>query len=287
MNLETIKAFIEIASVGSFQHAADNLNITQSAISARIKNLEDSLNRLLFVRKRNGVTLTSGGQNFYPHALRMIRTWELARQETALVEGLDDHIGLGIQINHWQNIAAPWLNWMNRNAAAVATQITADYSEQLMTLLRDGLLNLAIVCEPKQFADVIIQEYTHEQLVLVSSAPRSVQAGTVEGYVLIDWGRGFRADHGRAFPKVPSHKLTVGLAAVGLNHILQHGGSGYFLAKEVALLIAQEKLYEVTGAPSFSLTSYLCYLHDQAQTPAMQKALQGLQTIKTTSQTKR
>ena len=46
-----------------------NCFVTQSTVSARIKALEDSLNRPLFIRKRNGIEMTSGGQRFHPHAL--------------------------------------------------------------------------------------------------------------------------------------------------------------------------------------------------------------------------
>ena len=61
MNIESMRAFLEIAATGSFQNAAERLNITQSAISARIKGLEQRLNRVLLARKRSGIELTDAG----------------------------------------------------------------------------------------------------------------------------------------------------------------------------------------------------------------------------------
>ena len=50
MNLDHIKTFLEIATCGTFNRAARNLNVTQSTVSARIKTLEESFGRRLFVR---------------------------------------------------------------------------------------------------------------------------------------------------------------------------------------------------------------------------------------------
>jgi DNA-binding transcriptional LysR family regulator len=280
MNIANIRAFLEVASAGSFQQAAQNLSITQSAMSARIKNLEQVLNRQLFNRKRNGVTLTAGGSAFQKHAVSMVNTWNLAKQETALSEGFNAIIGLGVQLNHWKSIASPWLNWMNENAADFATQIRSDYSEQLMKMLRNGLINVAIVNEPQRNPDIVITEYETDQLVMVSTHARTVEKTAVAGYVYVDWGDSFRAAHSAAYPDSPTHQMTVGLASVGLNHILEQGGSGYFLKRDVNDYIADKKLFYVDDAAQFGLTTYLAYFAELSETPAVQTALKGLQQIK-------
>jgi DNA-binding transcriptional LysR family regulator len=279
MNIEHIRAFLEVTTTGSFQQAAENLHITQSAMSARIKSLEDILNRKLFNRKRNGATLTAGGKAFYNYALTVVRTWEHARQEIALSEEFSSLVSLGVQLNHWKSTATPWLQWMKENAPSVATQIHSDYSAQLMKMLRDGLLDVAVLYEPQQNPDLIIEEYAKEQLLLVSSKPRKVEQEPVAGYVYVDWGQSFRLEHSRAFPNTPVHQMTVGLAAVGLNHLLEQGGSGYFLQREVTDLLDQELLFLVEDAPQFSLTTYLAYFAETHEKTAVQAALQGLKSV--------
>ncbi|NND83228.1 MAG: LysR family transcriptional regulator [Gammaproteobacteria bacterium] len=279
MNIETIRAFLEVASAGSFQQAAANLHITQSAMSARIKSLEQLLNRPLFNRKRNGATLTAGGHAFYKHAQTVVRTWELARQETALSSDMNAMVGLGVQLNHWKSTAAPWLQWMKHNAPDVATQIKSDYSDRLMTMLRNGLINVAVLVEPQRSPDIVIEEFAREKLVLVSTVPRRAQATPVEGYVFVDWGTRFREAHTLAFPDNPMHQITVGLAAVGLNHILEQGGSGYFLESEVTKLIDDGSLHRVSDAQEFSVATYLAYFAEARESISVQTALQGLQAI--------
>lgn len=280
MNIESIRAFLEVSSTGSFQKAAENLNITQSAMSARIKSLEETLNRRLFNRKRNGATLTTGGQSFYRHALTVVRTWELARQETALSSDLNAITALGVQLNHWKSVAAPWLQIMKQNSPDIATRVHSDYSDRLMAMLRDGLLNVAILYEPQRNPDLHIEPYLEEQIILVSTEPRAVSQKPIPGYVYVDWGHGFRTAYSLSFPETPSHQMTVGLAEVGLNHILEHGGSGYFLEQEVKHLLEKGNLCKVDDAPVFSLTTYLAYFSDSGDADAIQAALDALEQVR-------
>ncbi|MFK8022272.1 MAG: LysR family transcriptional regulator [Pseudomonadales bacterium] len=280
MNIETIRAFLEVAATGSFQQAAENLYITQSAMSARIKTLEELLNRQLFNRKRNGATLTSGGQAFYQYALSIVRTWEMARQEIALNEKFSTVVGIGVQLNHWKSTAAPWQQWMKENAEDIATQVHSDYSDRLMSMLRGGLLDVAVLYEPQQNPELLIEKYVEERLILVCSEPRAVQRLSVDGYVFVDWGKTFRTEHAHEFPDAITNQMTVGMAAVALNHILEQGGSGYFLERELTDLLESEALFLVEGAPQISLPTYLAYYSGERLTPEVLKALEGLRYIR-------
>jgi LysR family transcriptional regulator, flagellar master operon regulator len=279
MNIEHMRAFLEVTATGSFQLAADKLHVTQSTISARIKALEDRLNRPLFVRKRNGAELTAGGHHFHRHALTAVRAWDRGRSEAALSEDLTAIVNLGIQLNHWDRIAAPWLGWMQAQAPDVATQIISEYSGPLMHRLRDGLLDLAILYDPQQRAELTIEPFLTEKLILISTSPRPVDKGRVEGYVFVDWGDTFRAQHSLAFPETPAPKLSVGLGAVALDHILKQGGSGYFLEETVAPLIAEGRLHRVVGAPVFERPTYLVYQSDPIDEDLVAMAIRGLKTI--------
>ncbi len=280
MNIETIRAFLEVSSTGSFQRAAENLNITQSAMSARIKSLESLLNRQLFNRKRNGASLTTGGQTFYKHALAIVQTWEQARLETSLDVGVDAYVTLGVQINHWRSIAAPWLDWMKREAPKIATQIHSDYSDRLMARLRDGLINVAVLYEPQTNPDLIVKEFAREEIVLVSSKPRQVERNPVEGYLFVDWGAAFRKAHIEFYPDTPSHKVSLSLGSAALDHILNHGGSAYLLRGDVKDHIRNGNLHVVEGAEVFSLSTYLAYFSDAEESVSVERALEGLQMVR-------
>lgn len=60
-----IEAFYEVARVGHFTRAAENLHLTQSALSQRILNLETGLGVTLVVRDRRGLRLTEAGERLF------------------------------------------------------------------------------------------------------------------------------------------------------------------------------------------------------------------------------
>jgi DNA-binding transcriptional LysR family regulator len=74
LNLSQILTFLEVAKHNSFRKAAQELTLTQPAVSAQIRSLEEELGAPLFLRQR--VRLTSGGKAFLPYA----------RQVAALLE---------------------------------------------------------------------------------------------------------------------------------------------------------------------------------------------------------
>jgi DNA-binding transcriptional LysR family regulator len=74
-----IEAFVAVGTFGGFRRAAEALRVTQPAISARIRGLEQSLGVPLFERGQ-GVTLSAAGRVFKPHAERLLQIAALARQ---------------------------------------------------------------------------------------------------------------------------------------------------------------------------------------------------------------
>ncbi|MFE0178794.1 LysR family transcriptional regulator [Streptomyces sp. NPDC059002] len=78
MDTEAWRSFVRAAELGQFQHAADELGVTQQAISKRIAGLERELAVRLFARSARGVELTLDGQAFLPHARTVVAGVERA-----------------------------------------------------------------------------------------------------------------------------------------------------------------------------------------------------------------
>jgi DNA-binding transcriptional LysR family regulator len=260
MNIEHIKTFLEIAATGNFNRAAERLNVTQSTASARIKSLEDRLDRVLFLRGRNGATLTAAGRR-------------------ALPEGYRAYLGLGSQVSLWERLILKWIPWMRQAAPDVALRLEADYSDSLMRQLSDGLLDAGVMYLPRHGPGLVIETLLEERLVLVSSSKRTLSAGWVEDYLYVEWGDDFRAEHSRAFPEMASPAISVGLGALGLQYILENGGSGYFPLRVVRPLLAARRLFRVRQAPEFRRPAYVVYSADPNDGELLQLALTGLRQV--------
>jgi DNA-binding transcriptional LysR family regulator len=80
VEIAQVEAFLAVGTFGGFRRAADALRVTQPAISARIKALEESLGVTLFERGRGGLALSAAGRALRPHAEQLLHALALARQ---------------------------------------------------------------------------------------------------------------------------------------------------------------------------------------------------------------
>jgi DNA-binding transcriptional LysR family regulator len=78
MDLDAVRTFVAAADRGQFQEAADDLSITQQAVSKRIAALEKDLGVRLFTRTARGARLTVDGQAFLPFARDLLAAEERA-----------------------------------------------------------------------------------------------------------------------------------------------------------------------------------------------------------------
>ena len=80
MDNQNLKAFVTVANSGSFSESAEQLHLTQSAISKRIAQLEHQIGKKLFDRIARQVTLTEAGTELLPRAQRILQEYENALQ---------------------------------------------------------------------------------------------------------------------------------------------------------------------------------------------------------------
>jgi len=78
VDIEAVRTFVAVAETGHFQDAADDLRITQQAVSKRIAKLERALGVTVFARTPRGVRLTLDGRSFLPHARALLLAVERA-----------------------------------------------------------------------------------------------------------------------------------------------------------------------------------------------------------------
>jgi len=258
MDVELLRTFVEILESGHFVRAAERLNVTQSTVSARIKELEARLGRALFVRGRARAVLTPAGRHFRPHAEAMLRSWRRARQEVGLPDTFETVLSVGGQYTLWDRVLQLWVAEMRRADPGVALRAEVARPDELTRLLFDGGLDIAVLYAPQPRAGLRIEPLLEERLVLVSTGTTAVWPGDA-GYVMVDWGPEFGNDHAAAFPDIDTPALTVGLGALGLAHILQEGGSAYFPYRVIQPHVAAGSLHLVSRAPEFTRPAFVAW----------------------------
>ena len=79
------------------------------------------------------------------------------------------------------------------------------------------------------------------------------------GYVYVDWGPEFYARHSACFPNFAGPSLSANIGWLGLQHVLENGGSGYFPKRIVLPHLKAKRLSLIGGAPEFSMPAYVVY----------------------------
>ena len=278
MDIETARTFLEIVSSGSFVAAAERLHVTQTAVSARVRSLEQQLGRPVFVRSKTGARLTPEGQRFVRHATNLVQSWERARQQMALPPGRDDGVRVGAESSIWQPLLADWLVWMHRECPAVALHADIETPQRLLDRIDDGSLDLAILYNPLPRPGLVCELLLEERLVMVSTD----RDGRVDPqrYVHVDWGDGFQLNLQAAFPQWPAPSVSISLGPLALEYVLNVGGIGYFRAGIVAPFIESGRLFPVREAPVFSHAASVVYAA-QDDRVLLSRAREGLRVVAT------
>lgn len=146
MDTQSLNAFIAVAELASFSLAAEQLHITQPAVSKRIANLEQQLNQRLFDRIGRRITLTQAGQALLPRARKILVDLEDTRRlldnlsgdiQGPLVLATSHHIGL--------HRLPPLLQRFTQQFPHVKLDMRFLDSEQAYSGVVSGELELAIV----------------------------------------------------------------------------------------------------------------------------------------------
>lgn len=253
MDVELARTFLEIVRTGSFIGAAAKLHVTQTTVTARIKNLENQLGCRLFVRNRSGASLTTNGERFAARASQLVKTWDAARRELPLPADSSSSVVLGAETSLWNPLLLDWLATIRNESSDIAMRIEVSEPQTLHSNFEQGLMDAALVHQPNYWPGMQVEQVLEEKLVLVETTQKTGE------YVYVDWGPHFRQQHDAAFPEKVRPSMTFNLGPLALEHLLDHGGSGYFRTRVAQPYLNQGLLARVDDAPEFTYPVYLIY----------------------------
>ncbi|WP_445679536.1 LysR family transcriptional regulator [Radicibacter daui] len=258
MDIDVARTFLEIVKTGSFVAAAANLNLTQTAVSARIRTLESRLDRPVFIRNKAGAKLTPAGEQFLRFATTLVQVWDRARQSVALPPGRETVVTIGAELSLWNPLLRHWLLWMRRECPQIAIDTRIDSSERLMERVQDGSLDVAVLYASPRRPGIIAELLFEEKLVHARTPPTD-EPLAAEDHVQIDWGDEFAASYQAAFPDQPPAVVSVSYGPLALDYILAAGGSGYFRKGFIRSHLEEGRLVLVPESPEFSYSAHVVH----------------------------
>ncbi len=143
LDLDLLRGFVTVAERGGFTAAGTALGLTQSAISLKVKRLEDILGQRVLDRGGRGVALTREGETLLAYARRMLALNDEAvrRMIAPPVEG---RLRLGVADHFIPRNLAPVLASFTRTYPQVRLEVEVGRSHELRGAMADGALDLVL-----------------------------------------------------------------------------------------------------------------------------------------------
>lgn len=168
MDIRDLKILIAIADSGSFAAAGDAMGLTQSAISLRIKALEDDLGQNLFDRTKRPLALNAHGEIIVGKAREIVDLY-LNIKQPSLVEPVFGVLNLGAIPTVLTSVLPIALASMKTSHPNLLIKLTSGLSTELISRVKNGELDVAIIAEPTPITTGLRwQPYSIEQLVVIA-----------------------------------------------------------------------------------------------------------------------
>ncbi len=256
MNIIGLQTFVSIVETGSLVRASEQLNVTQSTVTARLRTLEHELGATLLHRQKSGVTLTASGTKLLGYAEIMIGLWRQARQETAPPQGTESVCNFGCDPDLWPDLGKQIFDEVNSGNPRMALSVWPGDQAELYRMLSAGLLDVALTYRLAAPGDQTVYRLPPDDLVLYATEPvRPIRFDP--GYIYVDLGAEFRTKHALAFSDAGTARVSFGSAIWALNYMLEQGGAAY-LPRRLALSQFQAgRLFEMPDAPAFQRNIFL------------------------------
>ncbi len=257
MDTEILRTFLEVNRTRHFARAADNLYLTQAAVSARIRQLEALVGAPLFSRNRNNIQLTPAGHQLIPHVEAMLATWNRALLEVGSETEGRALVALGCLPSLREILLDDWLADLYRADAGSLLQIELLNSTTLVSRVREQSLSMALVYEPPQTRDLEATLVTELSLILVSNRRNVDLALPVPDFIGVDWGTSVRGSVENYLHPDSVTVLRVDNPMLAHRFLRNIGGTAVLPHSMIGSDLRGRRLFRVRGAPALNRQVYL------------------------------
>jgi DNA-binding transcriptional LysR family regulator len=159
LNLDQITAFLAVVRLGSVRKASQALNLTQPAVTTRIKNLESSVAKVLFYRGSGGLKLSKEGEILLKYAERFEHLSAMVEKNVVDPAGVDGVLRIGASETIVQCWLPDFVSRLHGMFPSLEIEISVDISVNLRAGLLDREIDLAFLLGP-------ISEFTVDNIDL-------------------------------------------------------------------------------------------------------------------------
>jgi LysR family transcriptional regulator, nitrogen assimilation regulatory protein len=283
LDIRKLRYFVAIGDAGALSHAAHALNVSQSALSHHVAELEADLGVRLIERYARGIRLTAAGRRLCEHGRAILAAIEKAEDDVkTFAEEAIGPVSIGMAHTAIDIAALPLMRAVRRDFPNVMLGLAEALSPTLTTRLLAGELDLAVVYTPPEDARLACAPVLEEDMFLVGqpdlvgSRQQPISFAEVLGYpILLPHPSVASRALIESFllrNQLPSHIMEID-SLIAITRAIADGLGCSILAR--ATVRAELSKGTIWARriidPTLSRTLYLAELRDRARTRAIEE----------------
>ena len=167
LQLAQLQAFVAVSRAGTFSRAAEELLVSQPAVTARIQGLEQAVGASLFTRGRAGSRLTDAGRSFLPYAERALAAIDGGRRAVAeIAAGTAGRLTIGAAPAVSTYVLPAVLQHFREDHPGVQLSVRSGHSEEVLEMVRREEVAVGLM-RPIPDPEVAQTPLYEDQLLLV------------------------------------------------------------------------------------------------------------------------
>lgn len=278
MNFNHLKAFVKVVQIQSYQEAAKLLNVSQPAITLRIKALEERFQTKLMNRSHEGIQLTPQGEILYHESIEILKKWEQL-ERYYLSDRPTGNLALGASTIPSEYILPDLLKKFRANFPEVRFSMRVSGTKEVFQWLRNRNVDVIVTGETDLDKQIESHPMFDDELKII--------APTCEDYIinefsdLLDYDWIFREEHSNTRQAFESMLIDRGYKVEQLRLAAQMGsteaviaavesGLGISVISEVAAKRAQKyNRVQIVNLEDFNVSRkfYVSYLKENKNVP--------------------
>lgn len=168
MDLRHLLTLRTVVDKGSFSHAAEELGVSQPAVSFQIRSLEERLGQRLLDRSGRRVTLTDAGRVVDGYARRMLALEEdLVREVGDLSDHLSGPLVLGSSTGPGELLLPRLLGGFKRETPDVQVSLVVQDTQTVCDRVLDDELELGVVGAARPHRGLVFEPFVRDELVVI------------------------------------------------------------------------------------------------------------------------
>ncbi|QPC95556.1 LysR family transcriptional regulator [Mesorhizobium sp. INR15] len=228
MNIPLLLTFLDVMETGNFKRTAERMNIMQSTVSARIRQLEETLGVRLFERGRGGAEPTPAGRRFEGHCRSFLTMWGHARRDVLSgAAARRRRLHISCQYSLVRAYLMDWIDKLRSEEGDLDLHVEINFSSQIQRDILSGETDIGIMFAPQLTPDVQIADLGAAEFIMVSTDHEALADVEISRYIKVAYTSAFERALDEVLPEFAFPSMVIGSDDLAIELLGRHGGTLY------------------------------------------------------------